>query len=50
MVELVCGLHHMSSSGDQGKFISDGASAWASPRESKGGGARGWASPWMSQW
>ena len=45
MVELVCGFHHVSSDGDQGKFLSSGASAWASLRESKGGGARGWASP-----
>ena len=30
MVELVCGLHHMSSSGDHGKFLSGGVSAWAS--------------------
>ena len=48
MVELVCGLYHVSSGGDQRKFLSGGASVWASPRESKGGGARGWASPWMS--
>ena len=48
MVELVCGLHHVSSGGDQGKFLSGGASAWTSPRESKGGGARNRASPWMS--
>ena len=27
MVELVCGLHHVSSGGDQGKFLSVGASA-----------------------
>ena len=26
MVELVCGLHHVSSGGDQGKFLSGGAS------------------------
>ena len=50
MVELVCGPHHVSSGGEKGKFLSGGASAWASPRESKGGGARGWASPWMSWW
>ena len=49
MVELVCGLHHVSSSGDQGKFLSGGASAWASPWESQSGEARGWASPWMSR-
>ena len=41
MVELVCGLHHMSFGGDQGKSLSGGASAWASPRGSNGGGARG---------
>ena len=35
MVKLVCGLHHVSSDGDQGKFLNDGASAWASPRRSK---------------
>ena len=50
MVELVYGLHNVSSSGDKGKFLSGGANAWASPREFKGGGARGWASPWMSRW
>ena len=49
MVELMCVLHHVSSSSDQGKFLSGGASAWASPRRSKGGGARGWASPWISR-
>ena len=27
MVELVCGFHHVSSSGDEGKFLSGGASA-----------------------
>ena len=31
MVELVCGPHHVSSSGEIGKFLSGGASAWASP-------------------
>ena len=31
MVELVCGLHHVSSGGEKGKFLSGGASAWASP-------------------
>ena len=31
MEELICGLHHVSSSGDKGKFLSGGASAWASP-------------------
>ena len=31
MVELVCELHHMSSVGDKGKFLSGGASAWALP-------------------
>ena len=41
LVELVCEFHHVSSSGDQGKFLSDGANAWALPWESKGGEARG---------
>ena len=50
MVELVCGIHHVSSGGDQGKFLSGEASAWALPRGSKGGGARSWVSPWMSRW
>ena len=45
MVELVCGLYHVSFDGDQGKFLCGGASAWASLRRSKGGGA----SPWMSR-
>ena len=31
MVELVCGLHLMSSGGEKRKFLSGGASAWASP-------------------
>ena len=31
MVELMCGLHHVSSNDDQRKFLSGGASAWASP-------------------
>ena len=31
MVELVCELHHLSSSGNQRKFLSGGASAWALP-------------------
>ena len=31
MVELVCGPDHVSSSGEKGKFLSGGASAWASP-------------------
>ena len=31
MVELVCGLHHVSSGCEKGKFLSGGASAWASP-------------------
>ena len=31
LVELVCGLHHMSSGGEKRKFLSGGASAWASP-------------------
>ena len=48
MVELVCGLHHVSFGGDQGKFLSSEARAWASPKESKGSRARGWA-PWMSR-
>ena len=42
MVELVCGVHHVSSGGGQGKFQSGEASAWASPRESNGGEARSW--------
>ena len=32
MVELVCGLHHVSSGGDQRKFLCGGASAWAHRR------------------
>ena len=40
MVELVYGLHHVSYGGDQEKFLSGEASAWASPREFKGGGAK----------
>ena len=40
MVELVCGLHYVSSGDDQGKFLSGGASAWALPRGSKDSGAR----------
>lgn len=35
MVRLVCGLHYVSSNGDEGKFRSGGASPWASPRGSK---------------
>ena len=31
MVELVCGPHHVSPGGGKGKFLSGGASAWASP-------------------
>ena len=31
MVDLVCGPHHVSSGGEKGKFLSGGASAWASP-------------------
>ena len=31
MVQLVCGLHHVSFGGDQGKFLGGEASAWASP-------------------
>ena len=50
MVELVCGLHHVSSGGETGKFLSGGASAWASPEESQSGEASTWASPWMSRW
>ena len=38
----------MSFGGDQGKFLSGEANAWASPRESKDGGARSWASSWTS--
>ena len=30
-VELVCGPHHASSGGEKGKFLSGGASVWASP-------------------
>ena len=29
--ELVCELYHVSSGGDQGKFLHGRASAWASP-------------------
>ena len=29
-MELVCGLHHVSSDGDQGEFRDGGASVWAS--------------------
>ena len=39
MVELVCGPHHVSSGGEKGKFLSGGASAWASPKESQSGEA-----------
>ena len=28
IVELVCGLHHVSAGGNNGKFLSGGASAW----------------------
>ena len=31
MVELVCGPYHVRSGGEKGKFLSGGASAWASP-------------------
>ena len=31
MVELVCGLQHVSFDGDQGKFLNGEASVWASP-------------------
>ena len=31
MVELVCGPRHVSSGGEKRKFLSGGASAWASP-------------------
>ena len=41
MVELVCGFHHVSSDCDLGNFLCSRASVWASPRKSKGGGARG---------
>ena len=41
MVELVCGLHYVSSGGDQREFLSGEGNAWASPRESKGGRAKG---------
>ena len=64
MVELVYGLHYVSSGSDQGKFLNGGtnawasseefqngeARAWASRRESKGGEPRALASPWMSRW
>ena len=30
MVELVCGFYHVSSGSDKGKFLSGGASTWAS--------------------
>ena len=50
MVELVCGPHHVSSGGEKGKFLSGGASVWASPKESQSGEASTWASLWMSQW
>ena len=48
MAELVCGLHHVSSGGGKGKFLSGGASAWASPLESQSGEASDGASPWES--
>ena len=35
MVKLVIGLHHVSLGGDQGKLRDGGASAWASPYESR---------------
>ena len=31
VVELVYGLHHVSSGSDQGKFLCGKASIWASP-------------------
>ena len=31
MVEIMCRLYHVSFSGDQGKFLSGGASVWALP-------------------
>ena len=31
MVELVCRPHHVGSASEKGKFLSGGASAWASP-------------------
>ena len=37
MMKLVCGLHYVSSDGDQGMFLTGEASAWASPKGSKGG-------------
>ena len=45
MVELVCGLHHVSSGGDQRKIRDGGASVWASPCEFLSGGASAWGSP-----
>ena len=48
-MKLVCGFHHVSFDGDKGKFLSRGASGWALPRESKGGRAKGCASPWVSR-
>ena len=45
MLELVCRLHHVSSGGDQGKFLTSGVSAWASPQESQSGEASAWPSP-----
>ena len=30
MVELICGPHHVSPGSEKGKFLSGGASAWAS--------------------
>ena len=44
------GLHHVSSGGEKGKFLSGGASVWASPKESQSGEASIWASPWMFRW
>ena len=29
-MKLMCGLHHVNFDGDQGKFLSGEASAWAS--------------------
>ena len=36
MVELMCGLHQISSGGDQRKIRDGGASVWASPCEFRG--------------
>ena len=44
MVEVVCRLHHVSSGGDQGKFLRGGASAWALLEKFQSGEAGAWAS------